>query len=319
MAQGQAAPSAEARNLFRQGNDLRARGDLKGALDRFQRAYRLFPSYKIQLNIATMLFLLDRPAEAARHYHRYFTHPKTRDPSFLVDRARQRFSACRRRVCELVLRCAVSGATVKVNGAIVGKTPLVSPIFLRAGRHDVLATAGGHEAFSRTLNLAAGQRAELELRLPRTRAASSRPVRPRGRPVARPLTETGEARDLSPARRRLRIAGWSTLGGALALGTIAAVLYGVGETRGSDAHDAYRALTAADPESSFQQARDDMASARGQITAGHVLAGTAAVALGVSIYLLVTSRPEKRQGGGQAVTVGVSMDHGPGILVMSRF
>ena len=56
----------KAAKLFRTGNKLYARGNAKKALEKFLKARKLYPSYKLDLNIATCLYDMGRHAEAAR-------------------------------------------------------------------------------------------------------------------------------------------------------------------------------------------------------------------------------------------------------------
>jgi Flp pilus assembly protein TadD len=49
------AAREQARTLFLEGNKLHDAGDFAGALEKFREARRLFPSYKIDLNIANTL------------------------------------------------------------------------------------------------------------------------------------------------------------------------------------------------------------------------------------------------------------------------
>ena len=65
------SPRQRAAGLFRQGNEQYARGDVKGALEKFLQARGLFPSYKLDLNIATCLYDMGRHAEAARELERF--------------------------------------------------------------------------------------------------------------------------------------------------------------------------------------------------------------------------------------------------------
>lgn len=70
-AKGEESPEAEARTLFREGNSRVEQGDYPQALERFRAAYRLWKNPKIQLNMATVLRELGRPAEAANAYQHY--------------------------------------------------------------------------------------------------------------------------------------------------------------------------------------------------------------------------------------------------------
>jgi hypothetical protein len=117
--------------------------------------------------------------------------------------------------------------------------------------------------------------------------AQSRPDQPDMGGVTRPdLPSTDDG-----GRRRKTILGYSALGLAGALVVTAGVLYGVGLSSRSSAHDDYlKATTQTDMDARWS----DVESAQTKITAGHVLIGLGAVALGFSLYELL-SRPRAEQ------------------------
>ena len=58
---------------------------------------------------------------------------------------------------ELVLRCAVRGATVRIDNRFAGLTPLAYPIAGRAGSHLVTVEKKGYASFSEKIMLSAGK------------------------------------------------------------------------------------------------------------------------------------------------------------------
>jgi tetratricopeptide (TPR) repeat protein len=93
------------------------------------------------------------------------------------------------------------------------------------------------------------------------------------------------------ARRRKTVIGYTALGIAGALVVTAGVLYGVGLSSRSSAHSDYLAAT---DQGVMNDRWADVESAQNKITAGHVLIGLGAVALGFSLYELLT-RPRAEQ------------------------
>jgi len=77
VSDGNAADQArgQAQALNKEGVAFLAKKDFSAALDRFQRAYAVFPSPKVLINIAASLKELGRHAEAANAYQRYLDDP----------------------------------------------------------------------------------------------------------------------------------------------------------------------------------------------------------------------------------------------------
>lgn len=267
---------ARARSLFKQGNALRARGQLEPAVRKYRAARALFSSYKIDLNLATTLYDLGRHAEAAPHFERFFVRGARRSPRPIVEAARAALAEIRRSSARLRIRCPVPGAMVSVNGVDRGTAPLRRAMYLAPGPHRIVVTAPGHRPHERTLTLTAGQRRRLQLTL---------------RPTATSRRAAREPR-LRRVWRRRTIIGWSSVGASLALAAAATVLYAVGGTQGTRAQRDYDALGAGDPDSAFANARDRIRAARAELVAGHVLAGTAAAAAAVGAGYLLT-RPAR--------------------------
>ena len=116
---------------------------------------------------------------------------------------------------------------------------------------------------------------------------------------------------------------WTTLGVGLACAAGAGVLYGVGSTRVSSAYAGYSGLTAADAGATFDEKWAEVESAGDLYIGGHVLAGLAAAAVGVSIYLFAT-RPSAAERAAAAaergLRLGLSADgQGAGLFVRGDF
>ncbi|PID39663.1 MAG: hypothetical protein CSA24_00755 [Deltaproteobacteria bacterium] len=257
---------AAARKLFLEGNRLRGVKRLRAALAAYRRAYELYPSYKIDLNIAQTLFDLDRPREAAARFLRFFRRAKGKAPAHIVQAARAALAQIDARLGRLTLNCSQARAEVFIDGQKIGLTPLPGVLYLRPGRHRVELRLIGHRAHRESLKLAAGSWRRLDVTL---------------------------LRGLPPrvARRRQAIIGWSTLAGGLTLAAGAATLYGVGIYRGEAAHERYLALEPSAPPERFAEARGDVDAAKRLLIGGHVLVGAGAIAIGVGLYYLLT-RPK---------------------------
>ena len=307
----------QARNLFGQGNKLRKAGDHEGALIKFRAAYRLLPSFKIDLNIAFTLYDLKRNAGAAASFARFLRRGAGESPRKMVRLARLRLRQLRRKVASVRLRCTVTGAVVTVDGRRRGITPLAGELYLEPGSHRMVVSRKGYVPLALSLKMAAGEH--------RQRAVE---LQPQMRPVSLDAVEEPAQEDpilqqedpiLLQQHRRKTTVGYITLGTGLALAAAGGFMIGLGVTSGSEAHDAYTIESSKPNGNSAIIAghREDVESARSLVLAGDVLVGVGLVALGVSIYQFVT-RPRIRERGTPAMSV-VPAPGGAALLVVGQF
>ena len=136
---------------------------------------------------------------------------------------------------------------------------------------------------------------------------ASKPVKPAKAQSQSPKPATdgdGEAATVAAIRAKRRsktLWGYTALGVGAATIVTAAVLYGVGVSKGSSAHDDYLAATIP---ATQKDAQSDIESGRSMVLAGNVMMGVGALATAASIYLLLT-RPELSKTTVQRI-VGVS-------------
>ena len=318
-AGAQADARARARLLFQQGNELRARSDHAGALEKFRQAYRLLPSYKIDLNMGLTLLDLGRDQEAAAVLERFLRRGAHRSPGYIVTLAHRRLERLRRRLASVRVQCQVAGATVVVDSRVRGRTPLHEAAYFKvsgARSVNVLVRRRGYAPFSRKVVLGQGQHLDLEVVLRPARVPGTRVQMDLKRSLAPTVPgadeqlelddslgpwptkavmeiDFGDAADpmLAAQRRRKTVWGYTLLGTGLACAVTAGVLYGVSISSGNEAHEQYRASTADTDQATIDLHRQDVEAARAKVAAGNVLLGAAAVAVGISVYLLLT-RPD---------------------------
>lgn len=288
----------KAQELMREGNQLYLDRDYEAALDRFRRAQALFPSYKLEYNIANTLFDQGKLVESAALLERFLEEREKEAHPAVLEVARARFNQARARVCGLVVNLAEEGVAVTVDGTPRGETPLAGTIYLAPGTHRLRLTKAGFEAYKNAYVLGAGEYRRVWARL-EPLATTEEPAEAAGAAGAA-RSAAGQEEPVRRAPRR-RIWGYVSLGLGVALAGGAAALYGVGIPRGGDAHEQYRALTDrpldAAGEAELAGVRDDLASARGMVIGAGVLSGAALLALGASVYLLVSGEAEGASSG----------------------
>ena len=278
------------------------------ALGHYQKAYKLNLNPKSILGMAYCLNRLGRPAAAARTLLTFIHLSRTdqRIPKELVVVARKLLSQVHESASRIQLRCRPADVELVLNSEQVD-TPLEWPIYLPPGWYTIELSRPGYRPFSTTLSLAVGEHRELKVVLHREPAVAAGPT---SQPASRPASAAnpygiGAAPPLHPLLPRARdraptdapstktIVGYSLLGLGLALTAGSGVLYVAGGVQGSMAQDKYRSLTSEKPapsKVSLDNNAADKEAARNKVLAANILLGAAAVAVGTSLYILLTRK-----------------------------
>ncbi len=282
--------------LFREGNQHREAGRHREALSSYEAAYKLLPSFKIDYNLALTLEKLGQLAASARRYARFLRKGKDRSPEETVNIARRKLAELAAGLGQVVVQSPVPGAIVAVDGQEHGRTPLQDPLYLTPGKHRVRVSAPGRVPHAQEVTLRAGQRLVMDATLQKV-AEPAEPGQGLLPGSAGVSPDAGSPEEPASLRRGKSIWAWSLLGTSLACAAGAGVLYGVGYGQSNAAYDEYRALSKVAPAATFDAHWEEVEAAERLYIGGHVLAGVAAVALGVSIYQFVTRSEERPTGG----------------------
>jgi len=208
--------------------------------------------------------------------------------------------------CEPVLQTGVlsvtstpGGARVLLGGQQLGRTPLLG-VRVAVGAHDLVVRLAGRKTQRRRVTIRLDGEVKISLALKKKK------------PGPRPRNDGLLLRQAKAERKSKTTWAYVSLGGGLALAAGAAVLYGVGLSQGGRAHDDYMAAFGAGEMDAHYA---DVEAARTKLYVGHALAGAAAVAVGVSIYLLLT-RPDavKARAGKRSAAHSLGLTPGQGGL-----
>jgi hypothetical protein len=187
-----AASNAEAKKRFTEGNERYARGDYEAAVESFRAAIAADPKlpgpYR---NLGLAYRALNRCSDALPVYERYL---ELKPESRFTERVRREIEFCRAKMgqsgsstqsgggprsggggsahapeaqsilhvaANLIGGEATDEATVKVDGLVRGATPLTIPI--TAGTHVVFLSRAGFESASARIEVAPGERRDVEL------------------------------------------------------------------------------------------------------------------------------------------------------------
>lgn len=277
---------------FRSGVALFQEGDYEGALAEFQQAYDAAPSPVVLYNLAhTHLALRNYVAavEALTEYLRTAGDRITPERRTTVE---GEIASLSQRIGSVRVTTNVAGATISIDGHEVGTSPLAEPVRVSTGRHQIVARARGHEEATRTVTVAGGTEAVVELELVEdavTIVAATAPA---------------------PESHRLRRLGWATLGSGIALGAGAGVAFGLAMRARSD----YDAAAGASP-SDVTAAEAASTQLHRASLAADVLTASA-VAFGGAGLVMVLVDKHRREGDERGVSVTPTVS---GVLVHGRF
>jgi hypothetical protein len=158
------AKLTEAKELFRQGNALRAAGDIERALELYRRSRALTASVANTLNAALCLEQLGRYDESLELYQELVT----RFGDQLGDEDRKAvgpaMEGLRKRLGKLEVSANVDGALL-IDGRPRGRLPLASAVPVLPGDRQVRIFKDGYETFERTVAVTAGEPTRLDARL----------------------------------------------------------------------------------------------------------------------------------------------------------
>jgi hypothetical protein len=172
------APTAQeletARTLYKQGKELRASGDLRGALEKFQAAHALGNTPVTGIELARTYVLVGRIVEAREVCLYIARMPVASDETEKSAEARAEAikvaDDLKPRIPTLVVRVAGlapgEAAHVSIDGTLVPDAAMSEAQKVNPGRHTVIARAGDGRQVEGVPDVADGQAAEVTLILP---------------------------------------------------------------------------------------------------------------------------------------------------------
>ena len=156
-----------ARDLFERGRALYAERKYDEALESLMQAYVLDPSPVLIYNIARIHEDKDDLENAARFFENYLKiAPRAKDRAAV----KKRLAALKKAIATrpprgfLTLSTTPPGATIRVDGLVVGQSP-VSAVPLSAGRHGLEANIDGYETWRMDVAITGGRTLTLSANL----------------------------------------------------------------------------------------------------------------------------------------------------------
>jgi len=131
-----------ARALAQEGAQLYEKGDFQGALEKFQQAYKQFPSPKIFFNLGQVLRGLSRNLEALDAFERFLAEAKDASADYR-EQATAQAAELYAKVARVTVGCNRRGALVIIDGDKRGTIPLEKPVNVQPGVHQLAMTWEG--------------------------------------------------------------------------------------------------------------------------------------------------------------------------------
>jgi hypothetical protein len=141
-AQGRPSSAAEvgaASSHFERGTTLYSEGDYGAALIEFKRAYEVSPSWQVLFNIGQSYFQLRDYANALLALEQFAREGGDRIAKEDRSTLDTELPELAKRVATVTIISNLDGATVSVDGHVVGKTPLREPVLVSAGIRQIAA------------------------------------------------------------------------------------------------------------------------------------------------------------------------------------
>jgi tetratricopeptide (TPR) repeat protein len=301
----------EASAHFRQGVELFREGAFRAALIELERAYEVYPDYRVLYNIAQTELRLGEFVEARWAFECYLAKGGPNVDEERRKDVESQIKALEERTARIAISVNQQGAQVYLDGTLVGTAPLPQTFPLSVGRHRVFAMGDDGASATQIIELAGGDFRDVTLQLgtaPRApKVALKAEVAPLPPDSARAAQERALRLSVEPvqappetvlSRRQRWGIGLLVAGAGVGMGA-AAVGLGL-EPR---AHDAYQRARREGDSARVAAARQ--AFDRYELATDSLVAGAVALGMGGAI-LVILGDDDAPQAGERRVNVGLT-------------
>lgn len=161
FAFAQSASVKDAEKHFENGVALYGEHDFKAALVEFQKAYSIAPNPSVLYNIGQTDYELQNYAGALDSFNRYMAEGKPSKARRAEVQAT--LDALKARVASLDIGSNLIDATVSIDDAEVGKTPLPKLITVSIGQRKITLQHDGYAPLNRVVDVASGDSLKIEM------------------------------------------------------------------------------------------------------------------------------------------------------------
>ena len=201
-ALAQPTPKAESLRHYDRGLELMQTKAYGEAIAEFNQAYDLGHDFAVLYDVGLAYTAMEENALAIRAFRRYLNEGGKRIPAARRKDTEAEITRQEGRVATLIVHAKLDDVVVKLDGLEVGKTPLPEGIPSKPGSHLLSASAPGYRAWERRLDLAGGDRRNLDIDLEPSEAAPAAPTPPAppaSAEAAKPSEQTAAGTTTAPA------------------------------------------------------------------------------------------------------------------------
>lgn len=321
----QADPKAAAREHFKKGVAAFEDKRFGEASEEFDAAYKLSPAFVVLYNIGQVNVALGRSVEAVEAFDQYLKQGASTVSASRKQEVQAEIEKQMARIGTVTIETSPAGAEIRLDGKLIGKSPLARPLRVNVGRHTVEAILAGHTTQFRDVDVAGRAALAIALTLDAVVAPTpppepapppapvpvmpppilavppaASPATPAALPSAETVPFTTGKEPGFPAREPESAWGWQRIGGlVLAVGGIVTATWGGVEAYhgANQANDAKNLLSMATPTTSdavWDKETDDFNSGKNLNQRGWITAGIgAAVVVGGVLLIATTPAPER--------------------------
>lgn len=308
----QADPKAAAREYFNRGVDAYENERFGEAAEAFAEAYRLSPAFVVLYNIGQVNVALGKAVEAVDAYEQYLKEGASTIAPELRRKVEGEIQQQLARIGTVLVRTSPEQAEIRLDGRVIGKTPLAQPVRVTAGPHTIEAMLADHATKVREINVAGRTATTIEITLEAVgaRVDASRPAAPSS-VVVIPLPpqaatagtsasapSAGSAESMRQAALRAsagsedssiswqRVVGYAISIGGVAAMTVGGVMAYQGANQVSDANTR---LAAAPNDAAYDVILPDRQAGESRTRKGWIIAGIGTGALLGGIIIISTA------------------------------
>ncbi|MBI5538235.1 MAG: PEGA domain-containing protein [Deltaproteobacteria bacterium] len=292
IAQGDDAQKARAREYFKHAVTLFDERRFADSLVEFEKSYALVPVFSTLYNIGQVHVALGHPVEAVDAFEKHLAQGGTAIPADQRARVEAELAAQRNRIGEIQMSVLPAGAELRIDGKVVGKAPLSTPVKVAAGHHRVEAMLEGYRSVDKEVDLQGKGRLEISFQLVSLQSpqelspAPAPPAAPTARPAqVAPVAESGSPQDSKGSTQK--IVGWSLAGVGLVGAGVGIIVAVTGQSKHQDALDQWYS-------GDHPGANDTESKANSLKTVGGVTIGAGAALLIGGTVLLLTAPSSSR-------------------------
>ena len=133
------------------------------AITEFNQAYELGHDFAVLYDLGQAYLWIDEPARAVKSFKKYLSEGGKHVPGSKRKEVEQEIVMQEGRIAIVIIHAKQEGVLIKVDGGEVGKTPLPEGLELNAGAHVLSASAQGFQSWEMKLELASGDRRNIEV------------------------------------------------------------------------------------------------------------------------------------------------------------